>query len=57
MIIYNLGVLVDFYKHKYSIPVTDHEYNTKYDQNVNLRLLNCHKVFRQKTVLYTSLDL
>lgn len=51
-------MLVDLYKHKYSIPVPDHECNTRHKQNDNIiRLLNYHKVFRQKSALCTGVDL
>jgi len=48
---------MDLFKHKHLIPVSNHEHNTGYKQNVNIRLLKCQKVFRQKSVLYTGLDL
>jgi len=59
-IIYNQAILVDLYKYKHLIPVwlyQDHEHNTGYKQNVNICLLKCQKVFRQKRILYTGLDL
>jgi len=43
-IIYNQAAFVDLYKHKHLVPVSDHENNTRYKQNVNIRLLKCQKV-------------
>lgn len=56
-VVYNQAVLVNLFKHKHLIPVSDHEHNTRFKQNVNIRLLKCQKVFSQKSVLYTGLDL
>lgn len=56
-IVYYQAVLVDLFKHKHLISVSDHEDNTKYKQNVNIRLLKCQKVFRQKSIFYTGLNL
>lgn len=56
-VVYNQAVLFDLFKHKYLIPVSEHNYDTRYKQNVNIRLLKCQKAFRQKSVLYTGLNL
>jgi len=56
-VVFNQAVLVDLFKHKHLIPVSDHDHDTKYKQNVNIRLLKCQKAFRQRSVLYTDLNL
>lgn len=56
-VVYNQAVLVHLFKHKHLIPVSDHDHNTRYKQNVNIRLFKCQKAYGQKSVLYTGLNL
>lgn len=54
---YNLSVLIDLYQHKNLIPQTDHDHNTRYKRNINICLPNLNKVFGQKSILNTGLNL
>lgn len=38
--IFNLSTLVDIFKHKHLIIFSNHKYNTRYRQNVNICLTN-----------------
>jgi len=49
--------LIDLYKHKHLIPIFDHEYKTRFKQNINICLPNCTKVFGQKSTFYIGLQL